>query len=205
MATWADAFHTSSRQRRSQKPRHPQSVAGQLRPAGVAHSSQHRPAVHRKIEQRSGQRGDQTAVRDQHHRPVGFLASPIPALRQRVRRPAARCERRRRCGSPRRAAPTRHRRARPAAPPARWRRPAEWVIPCQSPRWVSRSRMIDVPPSDRCAPRASAPCRRRGADPRTRSAAAVVWRAPRRRPRPGRGRGRLSSVSSWPCIRLPAL
>ena len=52
-------------------------MPGQLHPTGVAHPAEHRPVVHRQVEQRRGQCGDQSAVRYQHHRPLGIVGAPL--------------------------------------------------------------------------------------------------------------------------------
>ena len=94
MATCAEAFHTSSRQRMPSRRGTGLRVPGQLHPAGVAHAAQRRPVVDRQREQRRRQRRDQPAVRHQDHRSVGFVHAPLGLVGDQLRhqRHAACCD-----------------------------------------------------------------------------------------------------------------
>ena len=96
-------------------PRRRVGMAGQLHPAGVAHSAQCGPIGDRQLQQRRRQRGDQAAVGHQHHRPLGFVCPPLGLVGDQLRDQTAFRAPPRRRGSRRRAAPTSRRCATPAA------------------------------------------------------------------------------------------
>ena len=142
MATCAEAFHTSSRHRMSSNDGVPVASVPdsctQLAlpmPPSIGQLSTGSPSS------AAGQRGDQPAVGHQHHRPIGFVGPPVGLLVDQLRAPAACCASATStrlsppCGAQR--ASSRHASRAPGAAASTSR----CVIPCQSPRCVSRSRV----------------------------------------------------------------
>ena len=130
LATCAEAFHVQAPLDGVEVERigSRRAVAGQLHPAGVAHSAQDRPVVHRDAEQRRCQRRDQSTVGHQHHRMVGLVGTPFgwsatsSATNGTMRR-ATSTRLSPPCGTPGIFAP-RPAGRRACAPTSRWVRPA---------------------------------------------------------------------------------